>query len=43
MIDWLNGRAPAFTTRTGTTQIAATGVAGLEAIVPISPVSDYDE
>ena len=67
VVDWLNGRAPAFTTRTGTTPMvadwatgkvgmmgtsyngslpiaaAATGVAGLEAIVPISPVSDYYE
>ena len=67
VVDWINGRAPAFTTRTGTTPIvadwatgkvgmmgtsyngslpiaaAATGVAGLEAIVPISPVSDYYE
>jgi predicted acyl esterase len=67
VVDWLNGRAPAFTTRTGETPLvadwstgkvgmmgtsyngslpiaaAATGVAGLEAIVPISPVSDYYE
>jgi predicted acyl esterase len=65
VIDWLNGRAPAYTTRTGdvraftswttgkvgmlgtsyngTIPIAAatTGVEGLEAIVPISAISDW--
>ncbi len=67
VVDWLNGRAPAFTTRDGNTPMvadwatgkvgmmgasyngtlpiaaAATGVQGLDAIVPISPVSDYYE
>ena len=65
VIDWLNGRAPAFTTRTGNTRAkatwttgkvgmmgtsyngtipeaaATTGVEGLEAIVPISAISDW--
>jgi predicted acyl esterase len=65
VIDWLNGRAPAFTTRTGDTRAeatwttgkvgmmgtsyngtipeaaATTGVEGLEAIVPISAISDW--
>ncbi len=65
VIDWLNGRAKGYTTRTGTTEVAATwstgkvgmmgtsyngtipvaaattGVAGLEAIVPISAISDW--
>ncbi len=65
VIDWLNGRKPAFTTRTGTDQVladwttgkvammgtsyngtlpeavATTGVQGLEAIVPISAISDW--
>jgi predicted acyl esterase len=65
VIDWLNGRAPAYTTRTGDTQavaswttgkvgmigtsyngtipeaVATTGVSGLEAIVPISAISDW--
>jgi predicted acyl esterase len=65
VIDWLNGRAPAYTTRTGATQavaswttgkvgmigtsyngtipeaVATTGVSGLEAIVPISAISDW--
>jgi predicted acyl esterase len=65
VIDWLGGRAPAFTTRAGDTQasaswttgkvgmigtsyngtipegVATTGVAGLEAIVPISAISDW--
>ena len=65
VIDWLNGRAPAYTTRTGNAQAVATwttgkvgmlgtsyngtipeaaattGVQGLEAIVPISAISDW--
>ena len=65
VIDWLNGRQPAFTTQTGNTQVTAdwttgkvgmigtsyngtlpegvatTGVAGLEAIVPISAISSW--
>jgi predicted acyl esterase len=65
VIDWLDGRAPAYTTRTGGTQVVATwttgkvgmmgtsyngtipeavattGVEGLEAIVPISAISDW--
>ena len=65
VIDWLNGRAPAYTTRTGDTPavaswttgkvgmlgtsyngtipeaVATTGVEGLEAIVPISAISDW--
>ncbi|NEA34521.1 Xaa-Pro dipeptidyl-peptidase [Streptomyces sp. SID13031] len=65
VIDWLNGRAPAYTTRDGDTPavaswttgkvgmmgtsyngtipeaVATTGVAGLEAIVPISAISDW--
>ena len=65
VIDWLNGRAPAYTTRTGDTRAeatwttgkvgmigtsyngtipegaATTGVEGLEAIVPISAISDW--
>jgi predicted acyl esterase len=64
-IDWLNGRVPAYTTRTGNTTVAATwstghvgmigtsyngtipeavattGVEGLDAIVPISAISDW--
>ena len=65
VIDWLGGRVPAYTTRTGDTQAVATwttgkvgmigtsyngtipeaaattGVEGLEAIVPISAISDW--
>lgn len=65
VIDWLDGRVPAYTTRTGDTRAAATwttgkvgmigtsyngtipeavattGVPGLEAIVPISAISDW--
>jgi predicted acyl esterase len=65
VIDWLNGRAPAYTTRAGHTlalaawttgkvgmigtsyngtipeAVATTGVGGLEAIVPISAISDW--
>jgi predicted acyl esterase len=65
VIDWLNGRVPGYTTRSGDTQAAATwttgkvgmigtsyngtipeaaattGVDGLEAIVPISAISDW--
>ncbi|MEV8374196.1 Xaa-Pro dipeptidyl-peptidase [Kribbella sp. NPDC056861] len=65
VIDWLNGRAPAYTTRDGNTPavatwttgkvgmmgtsyngtipeaVATTGVEGLEAIVPISAISDW--
>ena len=65
VIDWLGGRVPAYTTRTGDAQavaswttgkvgmlgtsyngtipegVATTGVAGLEAIVPISAISDW--
>src|SRR3954451_1047232 len=65
VIDWLRGRTPAYTTRTGNTQAVAswttgkvgmlgtsyngttpeaaatTGVQGLEAIVPISAISDW--
>ncbi|MFF9281249.1 Xaa-Pro dipeptidyl-peptidase [Streptomyces griseosporeus] len=65
VIDWLNGRARAYTTRTGTTPatagwtngrtgmigkswdgtiangVAATGVKGLETIVPISAISSW--
>ena len=65
VIDWLNGRAKGYTTRAGTTEVAATwttgktammgtsyngtipiaaattGVQGLEAIVPISAISDW--
>jgi predicted acyl esterase len=65
VIDWLNGRAPAFTTRSGDVRAfptwttgkvgmmgtsyngtipeaaATTGVRGLEAIVPISAISDW--
>jgi predicted acyl esterase len=65
VIDWLNGRAPAYTTRDGDTPavaswttgkvgmmgtsyngtipeaVATTGVQGLEAIVPISAISDW--
>ena len=65
VIDWLNGRAPAFTTRTSDEQIyadwttgkvgmmgtsyngtipigvATTGVEGLDAIVPISGISNW--
>jgi predicted acyl esterase len=65
VIDWLNGRATAYTTRTGTTAVladwttgkvgmigtsyngtiaegvATTGVEGLEAIVPISAISNW--
>jgi predicted acyl esterase len=65
VIDWLNGRAPAYTTRTGSAlatatwttgkvgmmgtsyngtipeAAATTGVDGLEAIVPISAISDW--
>jgi X-Pro dipeptidyl-peptidase len=66
VVDWLNGRARAYTTRTGTTRVragswtdgrtamigkswdgtiangvAATGVQGLETIVPISAISSW--
>ncbi|MFD5573252.1 Xaa-Pro dipeptidyl-peptidase [Streptomyces cadmiisoli] len=65
VVDWLNGRATAYTTRTGTTRagadwtdgrtgmigkswdgtianaVAATGVEGLETIVPISAISSW--
>jgi predicted acyl esterase len=65
VIDWLNGRVPAYTTRSGDSQavaswttgkvgmmgtsyngtipeaVATTGVEGLEAIVPISAISDW--
>ncbi len=65
VIDWLDGRVPAYTTRTGDTRavatwttgkvgmigtsyngtipeaVATTGVPGLEAIVPISAISDW--
>ncbi len=65
VIDWLNGRARAYTTRDGSTRavagwttgkvgmigtsyngtlpeaVATTGVAGLQAIVPISAISDW--
>ncbi|MGW3987175.1 Xaa-Pro dipeptidyl-peptidase [Streptomyces sp. NPDC004830] len=65
VVDWLNGRARAYTTRTGTTRatadwtngrtgmigkswdgtiangVAATGVEGLETIVPISAISSW--
>jgi predicted acyl esterase len=65
VIDWLNGRVPAYTTRAGDTlalatwttgkvgmigtsyngtlpeAVATTGVPGLEAIVPISAISDW--
>ena len=65
VIDWLNGRVPAYSARTGGTPVAATwstgrvgmmgtsyngtipiaaattGVEGLEAIVPISAISDW--
>jgi predicted acyl esterase len=65
VIDWLNGRAPAYTTRDGNERatagwttgkvgmlgtsyngtipeaVATTGVKGLEAIVPISAISDW--
>lgn len=65
VVDWLNGRARAFTSRDGDTQakatwttgktamigtsyngtlpeaVATTGVKGLEAIVPISAISDW--
>jgi X-Pro dipeptidyl-peptidase len=65
VIDWLNGRATAYTTKAGTTTlspywttgkvgmmgtsyngtipegVATTGVQGLEAIVPISAISDW--
>jgi X-Pro dipeptidyl-peptidase len=65
IIDWLNGRAKAYATRTGTTEVpatwatgkvgmmgtsyngtipiaaATTGVQGLDAIVPISAISDW--
>ena len=65
VIDWLNGRAKGYTTRTGDVEVAAgwttgkvgmigtsyngtlpiaaasTGVEGLEAIVPISAISDW--
>ncbi|MEU1852603.1 Xaa-Pro dipeptidyl-peptidase [Streptomyces sp. NPDC019990] len=65
VVDWLNGRAEAYTTRTGTTRakagwsngrtgmigkswdgtiangVAATGVKGLETIVPISAISSW--
>jgi predicted acyl esterase len=65
VIDWLNGRVPGYTTRTGDTlavatwttgrvgmigtsyngtipeAVATTGVPGLEAIVPISAISDW--
>ncbi len=65
VIDWLNGRVPAYTTRTGDTPavaswttghvgmigtsyngtipeaVATTGVEGLDAIVPISAISDW--
>jgi predicted acyl esterase len=65
VIDWLNGRVPAYTTRSGDIQavaswttgkvgmmgtsyngtipeaVATTGVEGLEAIVPISAISDW--
>jgi predicted acyl esterase len=65
VIDWLDGRVPAYTTRTGDTPapaswttgkvgmigtsyngtipeaVATTGVEGLEAIVPISAISDW--
>ncbi|MFF9622476.1 Xaa-Pro dipeptidyl-peptidase [Streptomyces griseosporeus] len=65
VVDWLNGRAKAYTTRTGTTPatagwtngrtgmigksydgtiangVAATGVEGLETIVPISAISSW--
>jgi len=65
VIDWLGGRAPGYTTRSGDAQVAATwttgkvgmigtsyngtipeaaattGVEGLEAIVPISAISDW--
>ncbi|MGH8839434.1 MAG: CocE/NonD family hydrolase, partial [Jiangellaceae bacterium] len=65
VVDWLNGRVPAYTTRSGDTQalaswttgkvgmmgtsyngtipeaVATTGVEGLEAIVPISAISDW--
>ena len=65
VVDWLNGRAKGFTTRTGDVEVtadwttgkvgmigtsyngtipiaaASTGVEGLEAIVPISAISDW--
>ncbi|CAL9613225.1 Xaa-Pro dipeptidyl-peptidase [Streptomyces sp. enrichment culture] len=65
VVDWLNGRAEAYTTRTGTTRaradwtngrtgmigksydgtiasgVAATGVEGLETIVPIGAISSW--
>jgi predicted acyl esterase len=65
VVDWLNGRAKAYTTRTGDVEVpatwttgkvgmmgtsyngtipiaaATTGVQGLEAIVPISAISDW--
>ncbi|WP_328351934.1 Xaa-Pro dipeptidyl-peptidase [Streptomyces sp. NBC_00445] len=65
VVDWLNGRAKAYTTRTGTTRakatwtngrtgmigkswdgtiangVAATGVKGLETIVPIAAISTW--
>jgi predicted acyl esterase len=65
VVDWLNGRAPGFTTRSGDVMVdaswttgkvgmlgtsyngtlpiavATTGVEGLEAIVPISAISDW--
>ncbi|MFI9340749.1 Xaa-Pro dipeptidyl-peptidase [Streptomyces sp. NPDC052773] len=65
VVDWLNGRAKAYTTRTGTTRakatwtngktgmigksydgtiangVAATGVEGLETIVPIGAISSW--
>lgn len=65
VVDWLNGRATAYTTRTGTVKakadwtngrtgmigkswdgtiangVAATGVAGLKTIVPISAISSW--
>ncbi len=65
VVDWLNGRAKGYTTRTGDVEVAAdwttgkvgmigtsyngtlpiaaasTGVEGLEAIVPISAISDW--
>jgi predicted acyl esterase len=43
VIDWLNGRRTAYSSRNGTLAIAAaaTGVEGLAAIVPVSAISDW--
>ncbi len=51
VVDWLNGRAKAYTTRTGmigkswdgtiANGVAATGVEGLKTIVPISAISSW--